>query len=146
MLQTGRSRVRVPMRVLNFFNLRNPSICTMTLGLTQPETERSTRKCFWVVERGRGISLTTKPPSVSWLYRMWDTGGLKTVWASTASYGDSFIFLTTYYYYYYYYYYYCYYYIIVRWTWSLFLALEFKNYSEATETITISFEVPFLYS
>jgi hypothetical protein len=43
MLQTGRSRVRVPMRWL-FFNWPNPSSRTMTLGSTQPLTEMSTRK------------------------------------------------------------------------------------------------------
>jgi hypothetical protein len=35
MLQTGRSRVRVPMRWI-FFNLPNPSNRTMALGLTPP--------------------------------------------------------------------------------------------------------------
>jgi hypothetical protein len=42
-LQAGRSRVRVPMRLLFFFNLPNPSSRTMTLGLTQHLTEISTR-------------------------------------------------------------------------------------------------------
>jgi hypothetical protein len=42
MLQTGRSRVRVPMRWI-FFNLPNPSSRTMALGSTQPLTELSTR-------------------------------------------------------------------------------------------------------
>jgi hypothetical protein len=31
MLRAGRSRVRVPMRSLNFFNILNPSSCTMGL-------------------------------------------------------------------------------------------------------------------
>jgi hypothetical protein len=36
MLQAGRSRVRFPMRSLDFFNLPNPSSRTMALGSTQP--------------------------------------------------------------------------------------------------------------
>jgi hypothetical protein len=44
MLQAGRSRVRVPMRLLLFFfNWPNPSIRTMALGSTQTLTEMSTR-------------------------------------------------------------------------------------------------------
>jgi hypothetical protein len=39
MLQAGRSRVRFPMRSLDFFNLPNPSSLTMALGSTQPLTE-----------------------------------------------------------------------------------------------------------
>jgi hypothetical protein len=44
MLQTGRSRVRFPMRSLNFFNLPNSSSRTMALGWTQHLTEMSTRR------------------------------------------------------------------------------------------------------
>jgi hypothetical protein len=43
MLQAGRSRDRIPMRSLDFFNLPNPSSHTMILGSTQPLTEMSTR-------------------------------------------------------------------------------------------------------
>jgi hypothetical protein len=43
MLQAGRSRVRFPMRSLDFFNLPNPSNRTVFKGLTQPLTEMSTR-------------------------------------------------------------------------------------------------------
>jgi hypothetical protein len=43
MLQAGRSPVRVPDEV-DFFNLFNPSSCTMALGSTHPLTEMSTRK------------------------------------------------------------------------------------------------------
>jgi hypothetical protein len=60
-------RVGVPIRSLNFFNLPNLSSCTMALGLTQPLTEMSTRKCFRWAEHGRCIRLTTSPPSVSQL-------------------------------------------------------------------------------
>jgi hypothetical protein len=43
MLQAGRSRVRFPVRSLNFIHLPIPSSRTMALGLTQPLTEMSTR-------------------------------------------------------------------------------------------------------
>jgi hypothetical protein len=43
MLQAGRSRVRVPMRSLDFFDLPNPSNRIMALGSTQPLTQMSTR-------------------------------------------------------------------------------------------------------
>jgi hypothetical protein len=43
MLQAGRSRVRISMRSLDFFNLPNPFSHTMALGSTQPLTEMSTR-------------------------------------------------------------------------------------------------------
>jgi hypothetical protein len=46
MLQAGRSRVRVPMRSLNSYNLPYLSTHTMSLGLTQPLIEMSTRKVF----------------------------------------------------------------------------------------------------
>jgi hypothetical protein len=42
MLQAGRSLVPVPNEV-KFFNLLNPSSCTMALGSTQPLTELSIR-------------------------------------------------------------------------------------------------------
>jgi hypothetical protein len=42
MLQARRSPVRVPDEV-DFFNLSNPSSCTMVLGSTQPLTKMSTR-------------------------------------------------------------------------------------------------------
>jgi hypothetical protein len=43
MPQTGKSRARVPMKSLNFFNLLNPFSVTIALGLTQPLTEMSSR-------------------------------------------------------------------------------------------------------
>jgi hypothetical protein len=43
MLQAGMSRVRFPMKSLDFFSLPNPSSRTMALGFTQPITEISTR-------------------------------------------------------------------------------------------------------
>jgi hypothetical protein len=43
MLQAGKAWVRIPMKLLNFFNLSNPSSRTVALGSTQPLTEMSTR-------------------------------------------------------------------------------------------------------
>jgi hypothetical protein len=43
MLQAGRSPVQVPGEVDFFFNLPNPSSCTMALGSTHPLTEMCTR-------------------------------------------------------------------------------------------------------
>jgi hypothetical protein len=43
MLQHGRTRVRFPMRSLDFFNLPDPSSSSMALGSNQPLTEMSTR-------------------------------------------------------------------------------------------------------
>jgi hypothetical protein len=64
MLQAAKSRVRVPMKLIFFFNLPNPSTRTMALGPTQPLTEMSTRN-FPGLKGGRSITLTTSPPSVS---------------------------------------------------------------------------------
>jgi hypothetical protein len=66
MLQAGRSRVRVPMRLLDFFNLPNPSCCTMAVGSTQPLTE--TRNLPGGVKGGRRVRLTS-PPFMSRLTR-----------------------------------------------------------------------------
>jgi hypothetical protein len=68
MLQAGRSRVLVPMRSLNFFNLPNSSSRNMALGLTQPLTEMSARKISGVRGGGR-VRLATLPPSMSLLSR-----------------------------------------------------------------------------
>jgi hypothetical protein len=60
MLQAGRSRVRVPIRWIFFFNLRKPSSRTMALGSTQPLTEMSTRILpggkVWQVSKADNLS------------------------------------------------------------------------------------------
>jgi hypothetical protein len=43
MLQVGRSRIRFPMGLLDFFSLPKPSSRAMNLGSTQPLTEMSSR-------------------------------------------------------------------------------------------------------
>jgi hypothetical protein len=50
MLQAGRSRARVPMKFLDFFNLSNPSGGTMALRSMQPLAELST----WNLPGGKG--------------------------------------------------------------------------------------------
>jgi hypothetical protein len=62
MLQAGRSPFRVPDKV-DFFNLPNPSSCTMALGSTQPLTKMSTRNLPGG-KSGWRVGLTTLPPSV----------------------------------------------------------------------------------
>jgi len=47
--QAGRSRVRFPMVLLEFF-LHNPSGRTMALGSTQPLRKMSTRNISWVLK------------------------------------------------------------------------------------------------
>jgi hypothetical protein len=64
LLQAGRSRVRVPMRWIFFFNWSNSS--SRTMARTQPLTEMSTRKIPGGVKGGgRRVRLTALPPSVS---------------------------------------------------------------------------------
>jgi hypothetical protein len=53
------------MRLPNSLNVTNPFSRAMALGLTQPLTEMSTRKCFCGAERGQRVRLTSSPPSVS---------------------------------------------------------------------------------
>jgi hypothetical protein len=68
MLQAGMLQVWFPVRSLGFFTLPNPSSCTVALGSTQPLTEMSTRSLPGVKD-GRGVRMTTLPPSVSRLCR-----------------------------------------------------------------------------
>jgi hypothetical protein len=85
MLQAGRSRVRVPMWWIFFFNWPNPSSRTMALGSTQPLTEMSIRNLpCWQPYRHLWADC---------LEKMWEPRRLTTLWASTACYRDSFTFL-----------------------------------------------------
>jgi hypothetical protein len=63
-VQAERSRFLVPVRLLEFFNLPDPSNRIAALEFTQPLPEISIRKCFWGVEHGRSVWLTTSPPSM----------------------------------------------------------------------------------
>jgi hypothetical protein len=66
MLQAGRLRVRLSMRLLDFFNWPNSSSRTMTLGSPQRPTEMSTRNLRGGgVKGGWRLRLTTSPLSVS---------------------------------------------------------------------------------
>jgi hypothetical protein len=56
-LQIGRSKVRISMRSQNFFNVPNPSNCTMALELTHALMGTST----WGVESSKRIRLTSLP-------------------------------------------------------------------------------------
>jgi hypothetical protein len=49
---------------VDFFNRPNPSSCTMALGSTQPDRNEH-QESSWGVKDGRGVRLTTLPPSVS---------------------------------------------------------------------------------
>jgi hypothetical protein len=71
---------------LFFFNLPNPSSRTMILGLTQPLTEISTRKCFWGVERDRNLTAICEPI----IYAVWDPQHFTTLQTCTACYRESF--------------------------------------------------------
>jgi hypothetical protein len=59
MLQAGRSLVQVPDEV-DFFNLPNPSSCTMALDLTQALTKMSTRNLpegkKWLAHRADNLA------------------------------------------------------------------------------------------
>jgi hypothetical protein len=63
-LQAGRSRIRIPMRSLEFFSWLNPSSHTVALKLTQPLKEISTG--FFLGLRWTGlVRLILSPPSGS---------------------------------------------------------------------------------
>jgi hypothetical protein len=62
--------VSVPDKVIQFFNLSNPSNRTMVLGLTQPLTEMNTKNLTWVTRRRR-VRLTTSPLSVNQLSKIY---------------------------------------------------------------------------
>jgi hypothetical protein len=88
MLRGGRSRVRILMRSLNFFNLPNLSRRIMALGSTQPLIEMSTRN----LPGGKGRparkadNLTAVCGSI--VYKMWEPRRFTTLWAPTACHRD----------------------------------------------------------
>jgi hypothetical protein len=83
----------IPDEVIGFLNLPNPSSRTMALGSTRPLTEMSTRN----LPGGKGrpareaekFTATCEPI----VQKMWEPRPLTTLWAYTAYYSDSFIFL-----------------------------------------------------
>jgi hypothetical protein len=92
MLQAGRSWDWIPDEV-DFFNLPNPSSCTMALGATQTLTEMSTRN----IPGGEGRpahkadNLTAICEPI--VYKMWEPQHLTTLWVSTARYRDTYTYL-----------------------------------------------------
>jgi hypothetical protein len=92
MLQAGRSRVRFPMRSLDFFSWPNPSSRTIALGPTQPLTEMSTRNVpgakGWPARKAE--NLTAIGEAIVW--KMWEPQPLAILCVSTTCYKDSFTF------------------------------------------------------
>jgi hypothetical protein len=73
MLQTGRLRVQFPIMILDFFfNLSNPSSCTMALEFTQPLTEMSTQNLpggkVQLVHKSDKLTAICEPT----VQKMWD--------------------------------------------------------------------------
>jgi hypothetical protein len=94
MVQKGRSRVRFPLTLLLFFSMYlNPSSRTMAMGSTQPLKEMSTRNLRSGKTRPvrKADNLTAINDQV--VQKMWDPRRFTLLWASTACYSDSFIFV-----------------------------------------------------
>jgi hypothetical protein len=83
-LKAGSSRVLFPM-LSKFFNLSNPSSCTVAPELTQLPTEMSTRSLLREMKCGRRVRLTV---SLSFVRRLSRKCGILDV--STVCYRDSF--------------------------------------------------------
>jgi hypothetical protein len=95
MIQSGRSRFRVPMR-WNFFNWPNPYSRTLALWSTQPLTEMSTRNLLGNKrEAGAWGWQTFRHQWADCQDKMWETRRLTTPWAFTDYYRDSFLFCLT---------------------------------------------------
>jgi hypothetical protein len=88
MLQAGRSPVRVPDEV-DFFNLPNPSSCTMARGLTKHLTEMSTRNLPGGKKRpahwADNLAAICEPKCL----KMWEPQPLATLRACMACYRNS---------------------------------------------------------
>jgi hypothetical protein len=86
MLQAGRLPVQGPDEV-DFFNLSNPSSCTMALGSTQPLTEMSTRNFPGVkkrpARRADNLAAICEPN----VCKLWEPQPLTTPRATTACTG-----------------------------------------------------------
>jgi hypothetical protein len=93
MLRAGRSRVRFPMKVLDFSIYLILPAALWTWGSTQPLTEMSTRKLPGgkgrPVHKADNLTAICEPT----VQKMWDPRRLTTLWASTACYRDSFTFM-----------------------------------------------------
>jgi hypothetical protein len=94
MLQPGRSRVRFLLRSLDFFNLPTPSSHTVAMGSTQPLTEMSTRNLPGGKERPARKADNLTAVCEPFVWKMWKTRRLTTLWAFTACYRDNFTFLS----------------------------------------------------
>jgi hypothetical protein len=90
MLQAGRSQIRL----IEFFNLPNPSSRTVALGSTQPLTEMSTSNLLG----GKGRPGQKADDLIAIcepiFYKIWEPRRLTVLWASSAYYRDSFTFFT----------------------------------------------------
>jgi hypothetical protein len=62
MLEAGRSRVPIPMKLMKFFDVPNPSSRALALGFILPLTELRSRNLLGEVKRCRYIRLATSPP------------------------------------------------------------------------------------
>ena len=63
----------IPDGVIGIFHLHNSSGRTMTLGLTQPLTEMSTKSISWEGGKGcRRVGLTTLLPSCADCLEIWE--------------------------------------------------------------------------
>jgi len=71
----------IPDGVSGIFYWHNPSGRTMTLGLTQPLTEMSTRNISWGGKGGRCVGLTTLPHSCADCLEIWEPYLPGTLWA-----------------------------------------------------------------
>jgi hypothetical protein len=76
MIRGGRSRIRGPMRLINFYDFRNPSSLSMALGFIQPLTQINirSRKVMFLRSRARPARKADKltaicEPIPSWIIR-----------------------------------------------------------------------------